>query len=103
MKNILLVDDDISILYLLGCALKSKGIETSKATNGVEAVKILKGKSFGMMITDFKMPRMDGIELEIIAKRLQPDIHIINRLALCFSQSICIVKLFAVHISPARL
>jgi CheY-like chemotaxis protein len=77
MKSILLVDDDISILYLLGLVLESKEIEATKATNGVEAVKILKGKNFDMMITDFNMPRMDGIELAMIAKELHPDIHIL--------------------------
>jgi len=77
MKSILLVDDDLGILYLLGFVLESKGIEIMKATSGVEAVQDLKGKKFDIMITDFNMPRMDGIELAMIAKELQPDIHII--------------------------
>lgn len=77
MKRILIVDDDISYLFLLSIILESKGIETTKATNGIEALGILEKMSFSMMITDFNMPSMNGIELALKARKLCPDINIV--------------------------
>lgn len=77
MKRILIVDDDISYLFLLSSILESKGIETTKATNGIEAVGLLEKTNFSMMITDFNMPGMNGIELALKARELCPDIHIV--------------------------
>jgi CheY-like chemotaxis protein len=77
INSILLVDDDISSLYLLSYILESRTIKTTKATNGVEAAEILKNTNFDMIITDYTMPYMDGIELALIARELRPCIPII--------------------------
>lgn len=77
MKSILIVDDDISYLLLLSSILEFKGIETTKSTNGIEAVGLLEKTNFSMMITDFNMPGMNGIELALKARELCPDIHIV--------------------------
>lgn len=76
-KNILLVDNDMSYLFLLSNILEFKGIEVTKATNGIEAVEMLEKRNFGMMITDFDMPGMNGIELAMKVRELYPDIHIV--------------------------
>ena len=77
MKNILIVDDDASYLCLLERILESSGFKVTKAANGVEAVNILKKLKFDVMITDFHMPGMNGIQLAKKVKELHIDIFIV--------------------------
>jgi len=66
MKNkdikILLVDDDIDILEIVGFNLEAEGYEIVKAHNGKEAVQIAKKELPNLIILDVMMPEMDGIE-----------------------------------------
>lgn len=66
MKNkdikILLVDDDIDILEIVGFNLEAEGYEIIKAHNGKEAVQIAKKEVPNLIILDVMMPEMDGIE-----------------------------------------
>ena len=66
MKNkdikILLVDDDIDILEIVGFNLEAEGYEIIKAHNGKEAVQIAKKEIPNLIILDVMMPEMDGIE-----------------------------------------
>ena len=75
--RILLVDDDVCLLHLLRFVLEADGIKTEKATNGAEAVAALDGMDFDLLITDFHMPVMNGVELAKIAKNRFPHIPII--------------------------
>lgn len=61
--RILVVDDDPSLLELLVDTLNAIGYTTTSAGNGVEALEILKHDSFDLMITDIKMPEVDGLQL----------------------------------------
>jgi len=106
-------------LYLLGLTLESRGLTITTAPSGVEAVEILKGKNISMMITDFNMPSMNGIELAIAAKELQPAIQIIMitagwlpditetaanaDISKIVSKPVNVMKLFAVIRSSLRL
>lgn len=62
-ENILLVDDDVHILELLQRHLQSLNYHTYKAISVKEAIEILKDKSINLLITDLKMPGVDGLEL----------------------------------------
>ncbi|CAH8281540.1 DNA-binding NtrC family response regulator [Mariniflexile fucanivorans] len=62
-ENILVVDDDINILELLQRHLKSWDYHTYKAVSVKEAVAILRDTSVDLLITDLKMPEVDGFEL----------------------------------------
>ncbi|MCG1035770.1 sigma-54-dependent transcriptional regulator [Polaribacter sargassicola] len=62
-ENILIVDDDINILELLQRHLKSWNYHTYKAISVKEAVNILKDTHIDLLITDLKMPKIDGFEL----------------------------------------
>jgi len=62
-KKILVVDDEKHIKELLKEFLSFNGYETIVASNGIEALEILKDKSCSLLITDMNMPYMDGIEL----------------------------------------
>lgn len=62
-SKVLVVDDEISILAILTECLKDSGFSVIKAMDGLEAVNILMQDEIDYVITDFKMPRMDGLEL----------------------------------------
>jgi len=62
-ENILLVDDDLNILELLQRHLKTWNYHTYKAVSVKEAVTILKDTRIDLLITDLKMPKIDGSEL----------------------------------------
>ncbi|WP_157208104.1 sigma-54-dependent transcriptional regulator [Mariniflexile maritimum] len=62
-ENILIVDDDVNILELLQRHLQSWNYHVFKAISVKEAVSILRDASIDLLITDLKMPEIDGFEL----------------------------------------
>ena len=62
-ENILIVDDDIGILELIQRHLQSLDYHTFKAVSVKEAVVILRDTEIDLLITDLKMPEVDGFEL----------------------------------------
>lgn len=62
-ENILIVDDDINILELLQRHLQSWNYHVFKAVSVKEAVSILRDSTIDLLITDLKMPELDGSEL----------------------------------------
>lgn len=65
-KRILVVDDYEPIRDLIEAfiyEILQKNVNIYTASNGKEALKILKNKKFDLVISDVKMPIMDGIEL----------------------------------------
>ncbi|GAL61242.1 sigma-54-dependent transcriptional regulator [Algibacter lectus] len=62
-ENILIVDDDVDILELLQRHLQSWNYHTYKAVSVKEAVTILRDTKIDLLITDLKMPEIDGAEL----------------------------------------
>lgn len=61
--KILIVDDEPDILSFLHTALGSQGNRVSDASGGREALKLYQSKAFDLVITDIKMPEMDGLEM----------------------------------------
>jgi CheY-like chemotaxis protein len=61
--TILLVDDEFATLEVLAMMLASEGYRTITASNGEEALQILAGTKADLIITDYKMPKMDGLKL----------------------------------------
>jgi two-component system, OmpR family, KDP operon response regulator KdpE len=72
--NILVVDDEPQITRVLKTTLSSQGYGVRSAENGQEALDEMKGWSPDLVITDLRMPRMDGLELcrEIRSKSTVP-------------------------------
>lgn len=62
-ENILIVDDDINILEVLYRHLASYNYHVYKAISVKEAVSILRDNTINLLITDLKMPEIDGFEL----------------------------------------
>lgn len=75
--RILVVDDDPYLLDLLIETLTSIGYDAVGATNGNEALVELKKSVFGLVITDIKMPEINGLELARIIKNDYPRLPVI--------------------------
>ncbi len=76
-KNILLVDDEISICQTLGGILTDEGYEVLTAGSGEDALKILKEESCSLVLLDIWLPGIDGIETLKIIKSEHPQIRVI--------------------------
>src|SRR3989454_4490450 len=61
-QRILIVDDDSGQRSLLDSFLRSQGFETVPVGSGEEALELLRGGQFGMMISDVRMPGISGLE-----------------------------------------
>jgi two-component system KDP operon response regulator KdpE len=61
--NILVVDDETQIARVLKTTLSSQGYGVRIASDGDEAVQVMKEWSPDLVITDLRMPNMDGLEL----------------------------------------
>ncbi|MGN7408368.1 response regulator transcription factor [Sporosarcina sp. SAFN-010] len=74
MTSILIVDDDIAIRNLISVYLENEGIQTQKAEDAIEAIKMLDKNEFDLIILDIMMPKMDGIQacLKIREERNMP-------------------------------
>ncbi|MDO6759249.1 sigma-54 dependent transcriptional regulator [Tamlana sp. 2_MG-2023] len=73
-ENILIVDDDVNILELLQRHLKSWNYHIFKAISVKEAVTILRDTKIDLLITDLKMPEIDGSELIKFASEHYPNV-----------------------------
>lgn len=62
-QRILLVDDDELELELMADRLHSLGFHTHTVSDGSAALELLRTQSFPVVITDWQMPRMDGIQM----------------------------------------
>ena len=74
MKKILLVDDEIQILKALCRVFMGTEYEIITAGSGQAALEILRDNSFDLILTDMRMPYMDGYELLTQVKALYPNI-----------------------------
>ncbi len=63
MANILIADDEKRIRHILGIMLSMKGHNISEAGSGAEALRLLEQGAFDVVISDIRMPEMDGFEL----------------------------------------
>ncbi len=75
--TLLLVDDEEGIRKFLGLLLRDMGYEVSTAANGDEALRQVVAAAPDIVLTDIKMPGMDGIELLRRIKAHSPDIEVV--------------------------
>lgn len=75
--NLLLVDDDPSLLKLLGMRLTSEGFHVTTAESGQEALRLLGREKIDLVISDLRMDEMDGMALFAEIQKHQPGMPVI--------------------------
>jgi len=75
--NILVADDETIVLSLVRDALEDEGFDIRTAASGEEALQILEREGIDLLITDIRMPHMDGTELVRLARERNADIGVI--------------------------
>ena len=71
--TVLVVDDEPLVCNALKFLLDRFGFDTVMAQSGAEALDCFKQKEFDLVITDFAMPRMNGVDLAIAIKARSPN------------------------------
>lgn len=72
MARIMVVDDEQMVLDAIRREIKSPGREILLYEKSMEAAQALEHEDFDLIITDYRMPEMDGVQLLERAKRLKP-------------------------------
>lgn len=62
-EKVLLIDDDFLVLKSLASALKKEGYLVDAISDSAEVVQKVRGKEYDLIISDIRMPGMDGLEL----------------------------------------
>jgi CheY-like chemotaxis protein len=76
-KSILLIDDEEKFAVMLQELLQAHGYEADYCLNPEDAVARLRREDFELVITDYKMPQMDGAQFLEQARRINPDLPVI--------------------------
>jgi len=62
-KKVLVVDDEIHIVHVVAIKLRNNGFDVITAANGAEALQLAFAEMPDIIVTDFQMPTMTGLEL----------------------------------------
>lgn len=76
-KNILVVDDDVSVRTVFSSVLRKEGYGVTAVKDGYEAIKAIDEESFDLALVDLGMPGMDGIEVLEKIKSRRPQTQVI--------------------------
>ena len=77
MAKILVADDELSMRQFLEILLKKEGHAVVCAGDGQEALSRFQAETFDLLISDIKMPKVDGLELLRKVKELRPNLSVI--------------------------
>ncbi|MCK9815857.1 sigma-54 dependent transcriptional regulator [Pseudomonas sp. MAFF 302046] len=75
--NLLVVDDEPKLCDLLSSALSQNGVQVFTASNGLHALKVLEQEEIDLVISDWRMPGMDGPQLLAEIKQRYPSLPVI--------------------------
>jgi DNA-binding response OmpR family regulator len=77
LEAILFVDDDPELREIVAASLAKPGYAILTARDGYEAIRILANNRVVLLITDIKMPGINGFELARQARVMRPGVHVI--------------------------
>ncbi len=86
-EKILVVDDEQSMTQFLGIVLRKEGYQVTTVHNGRDALDKARAEAFDVVITDLRMPGMDGIQLLQGLKKLDPALPVILMTAYASQQT----------------
>ena len=75
--SVLIVDDEEDILNILKFILTKEGYQVDTALDGKQALQLFKKGSYDIVLTDLRMPEMDGIELLQRIKEIRPETEVL--------------------------
>ncbi len=76
-KHILVVDDEEQVRHLLGVFLREAGYQVSEASDGEQAVRLVKQKAPDLVVLDLVMPEKEGAETVMDMRRLHPELPVL--------------------------
>jgi two-component system, NtrC family, nitrogen regulation response regulator NtrX len=76
-NRILVVDDEEALRTVLSTELSSEGYEVSTASDGHDAIELVKDNNYDLVLLDIKMPNVDGFEVLKFVKGVKPEIKVI--------------------------
>lgn len=74
---ILLVDDEPQLRKVFARRLRQEGYQVTEAADGAEAFELLNTAAFNLIITDLRMPKVDGVKLARLVRAKWPTLPII--------------------------
>lgn len=77
MKRLLVIDDEVEICQLLDRFLSRKGFQVDTAYNGSDGLQKHRKNAYDLIITDFRLPDISGLDLLKEAKRILPNIQVV--------------------------
>lgn len=75
--RLLIVDDEVALLHTLAANLSFEGFEVATAENASEALEIIAKQTFSVVLTDARMPSMNGFELCASLRKTHPDLPVL--------------------------
>jgi DNA-binding NtrC family response regulator len=76
-KTVLLIDDDESLRRVVEYNLHEEGYRVLTAADGASGLQAFQGQPVDLVLTDVRMPEMDGLELLTRIKAMQPDLPVV--------------------------
>jgi CheY-like chemotaxis protein len=77
LYTVLAVDDDRAVLDVIAKILAEPGYTVLTASDGYEAIRHLAERHIDLMLTDIRMPGLNGMDLGSQAKLMRPRLHVV--------------------------
>lgn len=76
-KRVLVIDDEEGMRITLAASLELEGYEVVEARDGIQALELVRQQEFTLVISDIRMPGLNGVETFRELKRIQPELTVV--------------------------
>lgn len=77
MQHVLIADDDVNVREILASLFRSRGFSVDLVTNGLDAVREYASRDYDLVMTDFSMPELNGLEVVDAIRNLNPEARVV--------------------------